>query len=927
MSQEPTTLPKDRIFPASMDYKALRLEGLELAQQLSGDIWTDYNAHDPGVTLLETFCYAMTELGYKAHFPVEDLLYAKGLPAFDPADNALYPAPDVLPCAPLTLYDYRRLLIDRVSSVKNAWLHPIDETGNGINMTGIFHVRLQIESGDKEEMKATVEHAKAVLNAHRNLTEDFEYIEVLKSEKIGFTGEIAISPNVVGETVWARILFALSEALTPSIPFYSMEDLVEKGHDISTIFNGPLPIHGFILDEDLRRSELYSIHTLQRSRLIRILNEVEGVVSVNSFQLTVGGKAIEKEIIHLEPNCFPELDLEILLARENVKEHPVRLMIGDIRYEIDTESASHSYDMMVARYKQQYEKPLDLSIDPPVSDRKVEQIESFSSMQENLPPTYGVGRQGLPSRASRVRKGQAKQLQGYLLFMEQLMGNYMTQLTHIRDLLSTSPKLDATYFWQDLSDMPGGVDLFGEGEKYRRELADLVAKYDPVSRRRNRFLDHLLARFGEEFMTESFNTLNRQAAGVDQQAFEEALIRAKTNYLKTYISISRDRGRGIDYTLPYDDPDNVAGLKKRICLLFNFHSFEDRPLTSIATHPKVKLSRSGKGKKAGSSFSFAKGDKQLLAEVLSRGLDRNVYRIDDADGKSGSVIYFTHHTGEEEVVFKGASVEACEEALTQLLDTLHQLNQDSEGFHLVEHILLRPVGEIRYQAYFAPEENRLLATDFVYPDETTAEKTLFKALEKGGGEAKNYTVKPDPDMEDEFMVIFSMDREEIAYQKGFVIEASAKKHIQTVSKMAKSLKGKKLAAAVIGEEQIKEGARFSDDPYSATLSVVLPAWNARFQNQKLRTLLENIIRFHAPAHLVINFFWVGIEQLKEFEDIYFAWRTEKQNIVPDQPLLDELAYFLMLLLRSFDQPDNPEMAELIPVWRRKYGTNFSLMDV
>ena len=41
----------------------LREMGIEEIQKLSGKIWTDFNLHDPGVTILEQLCYALTDLG------------------------------------------------------------------------------------------------------------------------------------------------------------------------------------------------------------------------------------------------------------------------------------------------------------------------------------------------------------------------------------------------------------------------------------------------------------------------------------------------------------------------------------------------------------------------------------------------------------------------------------------------------------------------------------------------------------------------------------------------------------------------------------------------------------------------------------------------------------------------------------------------
>ncbi len=53
MSEQMIISPEDPAITKGMDYAWLKAEGLKLVQQLAGDIWTDYNEHDPGVTTLE----------------------------------------------------------------------------------------------------------------------------------------------------------------------------------------------------------------------------------------------------------------------------------------------------------------------------------------------------------------------------------------------------------------------------------------------------------------------------------------------------------------------------------------------------------------------------------------------------------------------------------------------------------------------------------------------------------------------------------------------------------------------------------------------------------------------------------------------------------------------------------------------------------
>ena len=50
---EPVTISHQEPANEGVDYAKLKEEGLKLVQQLAGDIWTDYNEHDPDVTRLE----------------------------------------------------------------------------------------------------------------------------------------------------------------------------------------------------------------------------------------------------------------------------------------------------------------------------------------------------------------------------------------------------------------------------------------------------------------------------------------------------------------------------------------------------------------------------------------------------------------------------------------------------------------------------------------------------------------------------------------------------------------------------------------------------------------------------------------------------------------------------------------------------------
>ena len=89
----------------AFDYATLRQEAIELSQKLSGKIWTDYNAHDPGVTILEQIVFSLTELGYKTGFDIEDYLCSPD-GGIDYESQALFDSSLVTQAFPVTLDEY-----------------------------------------------------------------------------------------------------------------------------------------------------------------------------------------------------------------------------------------------------------------------------------------------------------------------------------------------------------------------------------------------------------------------------------------------------------------------------------------------------------------------------------------------------------------------------------------------------------------------------------------------------------------------------------------------------------------------------------------------------------------------------------------------------------------------------------------------------
>ncbi len=104
-SEKISKLPPER---TSQHYAALREISLELIGNLAAKTWTDHNVHDPGITFAEAYIYALTDVAFRTQLPMRDLLRS----GEKIAAPALPEAHRVLPCAPVTSGDLRKVLLD-----------------------------------------------------------------------------------------------------------------------------------------------------------------------------------------------------------------------------------------------------------------------------------------------------------------------------------------------------------------------------------------------------------------------------------------------------------------------------------------------------------------------------------------------------------------------------------------------------------------------------------------------------------------------------------------------------------------------------------------------------------------------------------------------------------------------------------------------
>lgn len=475
-----TISKNDTGFPGYLNFDTLRRSAIEYLGKLSGKVWTDHNVHDPGITMLEVLIYALLDLGYRTNLPVEDLFSRN--PDDHSADDNFFTANRILANNPLTILDYRKLLVD-IEGVKNAWLEidthtpvqfcPPEENAVGVEfmvnnvpkdpcacdtLNGLYHVYLQLDDEiekNKNRKNALLSKVKKALMAHRNLCEDFVDIQVLCSLEIGVCVDIELSQDADAASVYFKMVEVLQEYFSPSPRFYSLQQMLDKGRTIDEIFAGrPFNItesHGFT--DAVEFEALTLKKELHLSDVYNILSAVEGVESVRNLGwITCCEKkeAVQNWKLALPENHIPKFSTSCSGFVFSQKGLPVNV---DVK----------GFEDMLKLITPGNQKAL-YKADAPFLNPEIKKgiyrsdLADYYSIQNDLPDTYGIKEGGLDSKAPAKRKAQALQLQAFLLFFDQLLANYLTQLKNIRSLFSLSSSGNKnnphTYFTNQLKDVP-----------------------------------------------------------------------------------------------------------------------------------------------------------------------------------------------------------------------------------------------------------------------------------------------------------------------------------------------------------------------------------------------------------------------------------------------------------------------------------------
>ncbi len=713
------TIPRKRTSEPAHDHQQLYTIGLKHVQQLARRIWTDYNIHDPGITILELLCYALTDLGYRASFPIKDLL-ASGSANAENMKKQFFTARQILPNRPLTVLDYTKLLID-LKGVKNAWLKPATltyyaDTIHGkllsqnpvppgikeINIAGLYDVVIEYMDDITEDKKDEIKNdVISTLRANRNLCEDFVSFTEVGTQSFLLCCELELAPDADVSKVEANIRFEVQQYLSPPVNNYTLSEMLERkkadgtAYTADEIFNGPALDCGFIDDEELAKADLRS--EIRLSDLISIIMDIEGVQSVRDIVINPEGTKTTLENKWVVPVASGKK------AVLNDKKSRVVFYKRNMPVEPDSSRADEYYNQLTDAVTAKVENKVVYDFDIPSGEYR--HPERYYSFQNHFPGVYGIGESGLSSVADEKRKTLAYQLKAYLLFFDQIMANYFAQLSHVKDLFSTDANLHRTCFYQVVDSFAGYNKIYGTGnvvDTIQNDVEDEREKNILIDRR-NRFLDHLIARFAERF--NDFAHIMYSSFG----SSPESMLTYKCEFLNNYPAISSERSLAYNYSLKNDNDlwntENVSGLEKRLARLLGIHNYRRRNLGDIAYDIYAEVDKTPDDefrfrvrKKDTGKIILSSSTKYATPELArdemkvairfamqSSGYERKT----TSDGKH----YFNVINDTGEVIARRIEYFEDESQMNKEIDAVMEylrVNYSDEGMYLIENILLRP---------------------------------------------------------------------------------------------------------------------------------------------------------------------------------------------------------------------------------------------
>lgn len=633
MSKSVTISDTDPKFKA-FDLEFLKEEGIKEIQKLSGNIWTDYNAHDPGITILEALCFTISEVAMNA----QELLGQEHASAGNQVGfNQRVKA------RPVTTADIVKS-IESVDGVKRAFLFPsIAEveypTAFGV---GVQTYETQLSEHQKEKIKEDLhEH----LLQNRNLGKVYSEIRFFDPEWLVLNLDLELSQKADFNTLIQKLLDDIEGYL---IPRFDQTD-AQKNHG----------------ETDL--------HTVYISDLVSLIMKNDEVKLVKSISVISSDQEHHDWFYVIPKFKVPTVD----------------------RINSSLKFSYASVELFTGSFK--YVKPQgNPKVKNNIEEKEIPRLGTKKdvlpdSIQHSLPKIFGVGHMGVSSHASDKAKAKVNQLIGYLSLFDQLISYSSFRI--LEQQIDLNNHIQSDHSFDQLAIFKSIPQSFRVLKKFLDEYLNSHLKLDDGLLKKEwiRFCrENESDKKGLQQITDPTlenllqkNMLNHAllVRGVNQYNFDNIaglplhqLMAQKRRLLQRLDLLSSEKFQGptsielIDY-----ESGNWCGLKNWIMECLGLRGTGARYITEHF----LQL--------------IQQGNKNTSLEIKARNYSHAVKVI---HSRAGS---FMNYVKEENWKISDSNANltffGTDDELSAFIKKIQKLNYESEDFYLVDHILLRPLPE------------------------------------------------------------------------------------------------------------------------------------------------------------------------------------------------------------------------------------------
>lgn len=534
--------------PEGVDpYLELQRQTLGELQRLAGEEWTDYNPHDPGVTIAEAANYALTETGYKLGFALDDYLAGRD-GTWTEEMYGLFPPHKVYPSAPVTADDYRRLVLAHFPMVENLKVNIRSKSGQYD-----FILRLSPFFVEGHAVPGCV---RSFLNRHRNLCERIGDIRTERTEELSFHADFEIDPGKDATDILVQIYRTAMNYLSGCVEIKSPEK------------DGTLPMRedewydGPVLDV---RADIPRLRNTE-DELYWQLRQIPGIVSFKTcYFRDRNGKAVSdfRNGYSLQvPEDFRNVVVRIgtekadtdmqgfierlragyfmrstFRVRRFMQEREGRIATDGGKYR---EAGNHKYSAYHSVFRNVY---------------------GHNPIADDLPLCYGTSERDFPHDTPARERARTRNFGNYLRLFDLILQRGLIELDGLKRLLSID----------DADECPSRMRTLPEDVLSMRKHND---RYRDIVALKNRNMDFLDGLYGVDSNPEWLSEFEYYGQTEDDR------LQRRMRFLTALPQLVRDRSRSFDTTGGYSG-ENVPAVKKYLSLLLDFNSNEEHSAGNI----------------------------------------------------------------------------------------------------------------------------------------------------------------------------------------------------------------------------------------------------------------------------------------------------------------------------------------------------------